>query len=85
MQGLVPDGERREAAMRAAARAGVQARGYFDPPLHRHPAFAGMPCDGPLRVTDAIAARSLSLPMANELTDREIELIAAVVREAVPC
>ncbi|WP_217915151.1 DegT/DnrJ/EryC1/StrS family aminotransferase [Miltoncostaea marina] len=85
LQGLAPTPAHREAALRAAARLGVQARSYFDPPLHRHPAFAGAPRADGLRVTEAIASRSLSLPMANRLDGGEVALVARVVEEAIPC
>src|SRR5690606_20221822 len=57
LQGLAPTAGHRAGALAAGARLGVQVRSYFDPPLHRHPAFAGMPRQGALRVTDAIASR----------------------------
>lgn len=85
LQGLTPTPAHRESALRAARRRSVQARSYFDPPLHRHPAFAACPRSGDLRVTDAIAARSLSLPMANEMSDEEIARVAGVIEEAIPC
>ena len=42
----------------------------FDPLLHRHPAYSGAPVAGTLAVTDDVASRSLSLPMANSLGPR---------------
>ena len=85
LQGLAPTTAHRDAALRAARARGVQARSYFDPPLHRHPAFADCPRAGVLGVTEAISSRSLSLPMANTMTDDEVQRIAGVVREAIPC
>ncbi len=77
-QALAASGAEREAILAAATAAGVQARAYFDPPVHRQPAFARWAPREGLAVTDDVAARSLSLPMANELTDEQIERIAAV-------
>jgi dTDP-4-amino-4,6-dideoxygalactose transaminase len=37
------------------------------------------PAEDELTVTDALAARSLSLPMANDLAPAHIERVAAVV------
>jgi dTDP-4-amino-4,6-dideoxygalactose transaminase len=82
-QVLMPDGRRRDAALRAAERLRVEARSCFDPPLHRHPAFAEHPVAGDLRGTAHLAARSLSLPMANDLSLDELERIAEVVREGL--
>ncbi len=72
--------------MLAAAEAlQVQARAYFDPPAHRQPAFARWaPLAGPLPVTDDIAARSLSLPMANRLPAEHVERIADVTVAGAP-
>ena len=82
-QVLMPDARRRDAALRAAERLRVEARSCFDPPLHRHPAFAEHPVAGDLRGTAHVAARSLSLPMANDLSMDELERIAEVVREGL--
>lgn len=82
LQLTLPDGRTRDAALRAAAAHAVEARTCFDPPLHRHPAFADAPVGGDLRATERLAARSLSLPMANDLTPSELERIAAVVLDA---
>ena len=82
-QVLMPDARRRDAALRAAERLRIEARSCFDPPLHRHPAFAEHPVAGDLRGTAHLAARSLSLPMANDLSLDELERIAEVVREGL--
>jgi dTDP-4-amino-4,6-dideoxygalactose transaminase len=68
----------RDAVLAAAERDGVQARAYFDPPVHRQPAFARWAPAAGLPVTDDVAARSLSLPMANDLAAGDVERIAAV-------
>jgi dTDP-4-amino-4,6-dideoxygalactose transaminase len=79
MQLLMPDAETRAAAVAAAPEHGIEVRTLHDPPLHRHPAFAERGVVGALEVTDVIAARSISLPMANELSASERERIAALV------
>jgi dTDP-4-amino-4,6-dideoxygalactose transaminase len=75
----VPTAADRERALRAAGALDVQARAYFDPPVHRQPAFRAWPSEDELTVTDALAARSLSLPMANDLAPAHVERVAAVV------
>ncbi len=73
------DADGRTAMLAAAETLHVQARAYFDPPVHRQPAFARWaPPAGLLAVTDDVAARSLSLPMANRLPAEHIERIADV-------
>ena len=79
MQLLMPDADTRAAVVAAAPEHGIEVRTLHDPPLHRHPAFAERGKVGSLPVTDVIAARSLSLPMANELSATERERIAALV------
>lgn len=80
LQLVVPTGRIRAAALAAAGELGVEARACFDPPLHRHDAWSdAATLGGDLRVTEQLAARSLSLPMANDLTEPELRRIAAVV------
>ncbi|MEY2513096.1 MAG: hypothetical protein QOJ89_454 [bacterium] len=77
-QSLAPDEAAREAILVAAADGAVDARTLHDPPLHRHPAFAAVERGGWLQVTERLAARSVSLPLANALDDGAVERIAAV-------
>jgi len=81
-QALAPDAAARERILAAAAVAHVDARTMHDPPLHRHPAFAGARRAASLATTDLIASRSISLPMANQLDDAAVARIAAVTRAA---
>lgn len=79
-QALTPDPATRERILAAAAVAQVDARTLHDPPLHRHPAFKDADRGASMVGTDAIAARSISLPLANHLHDAEIARIGAVAR-----
>ena len=81
-QALAPDPAARERVLAAASAGHVDARTLHDPPLHRHPAFASAERAASLEVTDALAGRSISLPLANRLTDDEVDRIAAVARAA---
>jgi dTDP-4-amino-4,6-dideoxygalactose transaminase len=78
-----PDAAARDGVRRAAAAAGVMVRAPFDPPLHRHPAFAGAPRHGELPVSEDLAARTVALPMANDLRPEEREIVATVVRQGL--
>lgn len=69
-------GERDTALSRAHALQ-VETRCLWDPPLHHHPSWAGAE-RAELAVTEDLAARSLALPMAADLSDDEIERIARV-------
>jgi dTDP-4-amino-4,6-dideoxygalactose transaminase len=78
-QALLPSADERDRALSAAASLVVQARSYFDPPLHRQEAFARWAPPAELAVSDDLASRSLSLPMANDLPDEHVERIGRVV------
>jgi dTDP-4-amino-4,6-dideoxygalactose transaminase len=79
-QALAPTAAARTAALAAARDLDVEVRTLHDPPLHRHPAFARARRYGTLAVTDDLAARSLSLPLANSLPAGAVERIAEVAR-----
>ena len=79
-QALVPSARARAAALAAAQELAVEARTLHDPPLHRHPAFSAAPRHGALAVTESLAARSLSLPLANSLSGAAVTRIADVVQ-----
>jgi dTDP-4-amino-4,6-dideoxygalactose transaminase len=81
-QVLLPTGADRAAALAAAERLGVAVRTLHDPPLHRQPAFRGCDAEGSLPVTEALAGRSLSLPLANSMPDEHLDRIAAVALAA---
>lgn len=79
---LLEDRAAREQAVAALARAGVEARRYYAPGLHRTRAFAARAAR-PLPVTDALADRVLCLPVYADLDDGERERFAAVVHAAL--
>lgn len=79
-QALAPDRDTRERILAAAAAGSVDARTLHDPPLHRHPAYMDADRGASLVATDAVAARSISLPLANHLHDAEVSRIGAVAR-----
>jgi dTDP-4-amino-4,6-dideoxygalactose transaminase len=79
-QALAPTTASRTAALDAARELAVEVRTLHDPALHRHPAFARARRFGTLAVTDDLAARSLSLPLANTLAPEAIARIAEVAQ-----
>jgi dTDP-4-amino-4,6-dideoxygalactose transaminase len=87
-QVLVADADTRRRALQLADAHRIEARACFDPPLHRHPAFARSRPGRSLPVTEHLAARALSLPMANTLGPRQIARLGSLmdaVLEAPPC
>jgi perosamine synthetase len=64
--------------------AALRERGVTTKPgvmaAHREPAFAGV-AHGPLPVTEHLADRSIILPLFHEMTEAQIERVAALIRE----
>lgn len=81
MRVMMPSHAARELAVEYGVARGVEMRTYHDPPLHLHPAFRDYPRRA-LPVTQWLAARALSLPMANDLTDDDIAAITSCVGDA---
>jgi dTDP-4-amino-4,6-dideoxygalactose transaminase len=81
-QALMPDARTRARALAAAEELNVEVRTCFDPPLHRHPAFAGAPVSGSLEVTERLGARALSMPLANTLGPRQVVRLAELLQTA---
>ena len=71
------DARQRDAVLGAAA-GRVELRTYYGA-LHRTAAFGEFDRAGPLPVTEALADRMLSLPMAVDLSAAELDLVAEVV------
>lgn len=72
----------RERALAAARTRAVELRTYFDPPLHTMPGFARHDVAGSLGTTETLAARILSLPMANDLAPEARDRIVACLGAA---
>lgn len=77
---LAPSAEAREAVLATSRTQRIEIRNYH-PPLHRMPAFAGYLAHGDLPVTEMLAARTLSLPLANDLSRSEIQRITDLLGE----
>jgi dTDP-4-amino-4,6-dideoxygalactose transaminase len=66
----------------AALRAdGVDSRHYYRPPIHRQKAYAQLPQESDLPVTDAVANRVLTVPLWSHTTEDEIRRLADLVGE----
>jgi dTDP-4-amino-4,6-dideoxygalactose transaminase len=80
---VLVDPARRSAVCDSLAKRGIQVRTYFDPPLHRMPAFAGV-ARQQLDGTELASASVLSLPMWNDLTEASADAICDAVLSALP-
>lgn len=64
------------------ARQGIATKHHYSPALHMHSAFAD--CEhGPLPRTEALAARTLSLPIQPEVVEGHLERIIHAVRSCM--
>ncbi|MEM7147001.1 MAG: DegT/DnrJ/EryC1/StrS family aminotransferase [Verrucomicrobiota bacterium] len=63
----------------ALADDGIEARRWYHPPLHEHPAFTDCPQAGDLAVTRTLANELLGLPFHLDLTPEDIHRIAAAL------
>ena len=74
---LAPSPRVRAAALALAREREIELRAYFSVPLHRMPAYASAPVAGGLRRTEDLAARALSLPMANDQSAADRDAIVS--------
>lgn len=72
--------ENRDAVLAHLLKAGIEARIYF-PPAHLQPVFSE--CRQSLPVTEAVAAKMLSIPMHSRLCPDELARIADAIQDAV--
>lgn len=72
--------ENRDAVLAHLLEAGIEARIYF-PPAHLQPVFSE--CRQSLPVTEAVAAKMLSIPMHSRLCPDELARIADAIQDAV--
>ena len=75
-------------AAKALARSGIETRRWYCPPLHQHPAFAGLPVVGPqgdavLPETDRLANHALGVPWHSFLQEEDMVFIAHALRTAL--
>lgn len=76
--------ETRDRVVQILAAQGVQARQYYNPPLHLHPYFSkgiGFCKMSDLSVTEDICSRIVSLPIHDYMEKRDIHRVAEVVRQ----
>jgi dTDP-4-amino-4,6-dideoxygalactose transaminase len=82
---LLPDGlgERRSQVIEHLGGAGIQVRRWFSPHLAEHPFLHRVAVCEELDVTSRIAARCLSLPVADDLSDEDVEFVSASLNDAL--
>jgi dTDP-4-amino-4,6-dideoxygalactose transaminase len=75
-----PQRDRLQAALQQR---GVETAIHYPLPAHLQPVYHGLAEPGSLPVTEQLADTVLSLPIYPELTDAEVDRVAAAVREAL--
>jgi dTDP-4-amino-4,6-dideoxygalactose transaminase len=84
----LPTAAARTRLLHEAHEARIEVRAYFDPPMHQVPAFASVPCAGPLPVTASLSQRIVGLPMADDISASSLvrirDLVLGVVATTPP-
>jgi dTDP-4-amino-4,6-dideoxygalactose transaminase len=75
-----PERERLQARLRER---GIGTAVHYPLPAHLQPVYQGLAAPGSLPVTERLAHQVLSLPIYPELSDAEVDAVAAAVREAL--
>jgi dTDP-3-amino-3,4,6-trideoxy-alpha-D-glucose transaminase len=75
--------EQRDRLQAALRQRGVETAIHYPLPAHLQPVYQGLAEPGSLPVTEKLANTVLSLPIYPELTDAEVDAVAAAVREAL--
>ena len=75
--------DRRDAVMAKLSEKQIASAVYYPIPLHRQNVFAGQCKDVSLPVAESVAERCMSLPIYPEMTNDQVDLVVATVREAL--
>jgi dTDP-4-amino-4,6-dideoxygalactose transaminase len=72
----------RERIMKTLAERGIASAIYYPIPLHQQDVFADRYCDCTLPVAENVAQHCLSLPIFPEMSEEQVSVVAAAVRES---
>jgi dTDP-4-amino-4,6-dideoxygalactose transaminase len=75
--------KQRDQLQAALKERGIETAVHYPLPAHLQPVYQGLATPGSLPVTERLAGEVLSLPIYPELTDAEVEAVAAAVRSAL--
>lgn len=77
-----PDGAAKRATLDRLAAAGIDARDYYNPPVHRQRLLRTGDADLPhLPVTDDLCARIVSVPIHDDMAPADIDRVITALRE----
>jgi dTDP-4-amino-4,6-dideoxygalactose transaminase len=80
---LLPHDAARDAAQAALKAAGIATAIYYPRPLHRQPAYATCHDGAALPVSESLGGRILALPIHPDLTDAQVDRVAATLSAAL--
>jgi dTDP-4-amino-4,6-dideoxygalactose transaminase len=80
---LLADEAARDAAQAALKAAGIASAVYYPRPLHRQPAYAACHDGAALPVSESLGGKIMALPIHPDLTDAQVDRVAAVLRKAL--
>lgn len=65
---------------------GVEAKAYFEPPIHRQPPYEGRDdlVPAPLPETEDASRRTLIVPFFSRMSPEQVEAVGRAVRESLP-
>jgi dTDP-4-amino-4,6-dideoxygalactose transaminase len=59
---------------------GIDSRRYYYPPIHRQKAYADVPVETDLPVTELVAESVLTPPLYSHMTEEQVRRVATAVR-----
>jgi dTDP-4-amino-4,6-dideoxygalactose transaminase len=62
---------------------GIETRGLYSPPVHRHPAYLAYQCGEPMVNTERMSLFTLSLPCHGAMEVRDVDHIVRVAADVV--
>jgi dTDP-4-amino-4,6-dideoxygalactose transaminase len=80
---LLPHDAARDAAQAALKAAGISTAIYYPRPLHRQPAYTTCHDGAALPVSESLGSRILALPIHPDLTDAQVDRVAATLSAAL--
>jgi dTDP-4-amino-4,6-dideoxygalactose transaminase len=79
---LAPSTDIRTHSLQLARDRGIEFRAYYDRPLHQAAALHHFPRADPLANTIELAGRALSLPLANDISEADLDAVIEVCIDA---
>jgi len=76
---LLPEGQKEITG--SLLERGIEVRNYYNPPLHKHPLYLRFETVSDMANTELICGRIISLPMYEDLSDTDLDMICGGIRK----